>query len=86
MVAIAISSNVLVSFGARNDKAQSILLLVLPLVVSIAFLLIGDIDSPRWGLIRVIPQNLLSLFSIPAYAVNDTSAGKDMVHPKEKAK
>jgi len=61
MVAIAICSNVLVGFGARNDTPKSILLLVLPLVVSIAFLLIADIDSPRWGLIRVIPQNLLSL-------------------------
>ena len=61
MVAIAICSNVLVGFGARNPKAESILLLVLPLVVSIAFFLIADIDSPRGGLIRVIPQNLLSL-------------------------
>jgi uncharacterized membrane protein len=61
MVAIAICSNVLFGFGARNDKPKFILLLVLPLVVSIAFLLIADIDSPRSGLIRVIPQNLLSL-------------------------
>ncbi|MGA2404408.1 MAG: hypothetical protein ABSG91_22345 [Syntrophobacteraceae bacterium] len=61
MVAIASCSNLLVGFGARNDKPKFILLLVLPLVVSIAFLLIADIDSPRWGLIRVIPQNLLNL-------------------------
>ncbi len=61
MAAIAICSNVLVGFGARNEKPQFILLLILPLIVSIAFLLIADIDSPRWGLIRVIPQNLLSL-------------------------
>jgi hypothetical protein len=61
MVAIAICSNVLVGFGAKNDKAHSILLLVLPLIISIAFLLIADIDSPRGGLIRVIPQNLLNL-------------------------
>jgi hypothetical protein len=61
MVAIAICSNVLVGFGVRNDKPKALLLLVLPFVVSIAFLLIADIDTPRWGLIRVIPQNLLSL-------------------------
>jgi hypothetical protein len=61
MLAIAICSNVLVGFGARKVKAQGLLLLVLPLVVSIAFLLIADIDSPRGGLIRVSPQNLLSL-------------------------
>ncbi len=61
MAAIAICSNMLVGFGATNDKPKYILLLVLPFVVSIAFLLIADIDSPRWGLIHVIPQNLLSL-------------------------
>jgi len=36
-------------------------LLVLPLVVSISFFLIADIDSPRGGLIRVSPQNLAAL-------------------------
>jgi hypothetical protein len=25
------------------------------------FFMIADIDSPRWGVIRVLPQNLLSL-------------------------
>jgi hypothetical protein len=34
---------------------------VLPLLVSVAFLLIADIDSPRGGLIHVPPQNLVSL-------------------------
>jgi hypothetical protein len=61
MAAMAICSNLLVGFGARNDTARSVLLLVLPFIVSIAFLLIADIDSPRRGLINVIPQNLLSL-------------------------
>jgi len=37
------------------------LLLILPLVVAIAFILIADIDSPRGGVIRVNPQNLVSL-------------------------
>jgi len=34
---------------------------VLPIVLSIAFFLIADIDSPRGGIIHVVPQNLLSL-------------------------
>jgi hypothetical protein len=34
---------------------------ILPLVVSIAFMLIADIDSPRNGFIRANPQNLISL-------------------------
>jgi len=31
------------------------------MVVAIAFMLVADIDAPRNGLIRVAPQNLLSL-------------------------
>ena len=61
MVTIAVCATVLVSAGARSAKAHSRLLPVLPLVVSIAFLLIADIDSPRRGMIQVIPQNLESL-------------------------
>ena len=61
MAAIAICCNVLIGFGSRNTKAAIHLLLVLPLVVSIAFMLIADIDTPRHGVIRVSPQNLLSL-------------------------
>ena len=61
MVAMAICSNLLVGFGARNDRRGSALLFVLPLVVSISFFLIADIDSPRRGIIQVIPQNLLAL-------------------------
>ena len=61
MVAIAICSTMLVGIGAKTGKADSRLLSVLPLVVSIAFCLIADLDSPRRGVIRVIPQNLLSL-------------------------
>jgi hypothetical protein len=61
MIAIAICCNLLVGYGARGAKANASLLFVLPLVVSIAFLLIADIDSPRGGFIHVIPQNLVSL-------------------------
>jgi hypothetical protein len=61
MVAIAICSNLLIGYGVRRAKARALLLLVLPLVVSISFFLISDIDSPRTGIIRVRPQNLESL-------------------------
>jgi hypothetical protein len=33
----------------------------LPFVVAVAFFLIADIDSPRRGVIHVLPQNLKSL-------------------------
>ena len=61
MIAIAICSNVLVGYSAHRTKTGVIHWLVLPLVLSISFLLIADIDSPRRGVIRVHPQNLISL-------------------------
>jgi hypothetical protein len=53
---MAISCNLLVGYGERR-KGEAILF-ILPLVVSIAFFLIADLDSPRGGVIRVQPQNL----------------------------
>jgi hypothetical protein len=61
MVVIAICCNLLIGYGARRGEAKAILLLVLPLIVSISFFLIADIDSPRGGIVRVRPQNLVSL-------------------------
>jgi hypothetical protein len=61
MVAIAICCNLLIGYGAHGGGAKKTLLLVLPLVVSISFSLIADIDSPRGGIVRVRPQNLTSL-------------------------
>jgi hypothetical protein len=61
MAAVAILSNVLIGFGARTPFQRNRLLLILPLIVSLAFALIFDIDTPRRGMIKVGPQNLLSL-------------------------
>jgi len=61
MVAIATCSSVMIGYGARSPIPESILLLLVPLVVSIAFFFIADLDSPRGGVIRVSPQNLVSL-------------------------
>ncbi len=61
MIAIAVCCNVLVGYGARRARVKAGLLLVLPVVVSISFLLVADIDSPRSGFIHVVPQNLESL-------------------------
>jgi len=61
MVVLAICCNLLVGYGARSSSTGSNLFVILPLVVSIAFMLIADIDSPRNGFIRANPQNLISL-------------------------
>jgi hypothetical protein len=59
MSGIALFCNGLMGYGAR--VAEPKLLMILPLVSAISFFLIADIDSPRGGLIRVVPQNLVSL-------------------------
>lgn len=61
MVAIAVCANLLVGFGARNFKKNTGLFMIFPFVISISFFLIADIDSPRGGVIRIKPQNLIAL-------------------------
>jgi hypothetical protein len=61
MITIAIGCNLLVGYGSHSLTAGSNLLPILPLMVSVAFMLIADLDSPRHGIIRVKPQNLISL-------------------------
>jgi len=61
MMTIAIFCNLLIGYGARQGGARTALLLVLPLIISISFMLIADIDSPRGGVVRVRAQNLTSL-------------------------
>ena len=58
MVFLAICCSLLVGYGARQRER---FLFFLPFVVSVAFFLIAEIDSPRTGVIRVVPQNLISL-------------------------
>jgi hypothetical protein len=61
MGTIAICCNILVGFISRRPGAKVRRFFVLPLIVSIAFFLIADLDSPRGGVIRVHPHNLESL-------------------------
>jgi len=61
MLLIALLCNVMVGYAARGGTVGMLLLTIMPLLISTAFLLIADIDSPRGGVIRVSPQNLLSL-------------------------
>jgi hypothetical protein len=67
MAFISTLCNLLIGYGSRKVEARSLLLGIVPLVVAISFLLIADIDSPRGGVIRVVPQNLFALLeSMPA--------------------
>jgi hypothetical protein len=61
MAAIAICCNLLVGYNARSAEGKRRSFFLLPLVVSIAFFLVADLDSPRGGLILVHPHNLESV-------------------------
>lgn len=61
LILIGLFCNLLVGYGSRSAKVMRRFLLVMPLVVSLSFMLIADIDSPRNGIIRVVPRNLVAL-------------------------
>ncbi|MBS0525459.1 MAG: hypothetical protein JSS04_17650 [Proteobacteria bacterium] len=61
MGGIAFMCNMLIGYGSHGREMQSRLLAILPLFVALAFMLITDIDTPRRGLIMVVPQNLVAL-------------------------
>jgi hypothetical protein len=56
---IAIFANLLLGYRERSTGALA--LMVVPLVASVAFFLIADIDSPLGGVIRVTPNNLMAV-------------------------
>ena len=61
LFAIALFCNALIGYGTRHGTAKAGFLTILPLVVSLSFFLIADIDSPRGGMIKVAAGNLTSL-------------------------
>jgi hypothetical protein len=61
LLLIAMLCNTMLGYIAPHLQPRRLLFLLLPLVLSIAFALIADIESPRGGLIHVAPQNLESL-------------------------
>jgi hypothetical protein len=63
MEVVAVCCNLLLGFATRHgpQRDRNVLLFILPFVLSIALFLLADLDSPRGGLIKVHPQNLISL-------------------------
>jgi len=59
LAAIAISCNVLLGYNRKVGSTRSFI--VLPLIMATAFYLIAELDSPRGGLIRIKPLNLISV-------------------------
>jgi len=61
LIAVGLCANLLVGYGVRHTKSGAALLMVLPLLIAVSFFLIADIDSPRGGIVRIRPQNLVTL-------------------------
>jgi hypothetical protein len=59
MATIAFGCCALVGYSAHEARTSA--LVILPVVLSTAFFLIADVDSPRHGIIRVTPQNLMTV-------------------------
>ena len=60
IVVLSVCCCVLFGFYATR-KSGRVLFWSLPVILSITFFLLADLDSPRGGVIRVYPQNLASL-------------------------
>ena len=58
---IAIFASACVGFGISASKPHPAMFCILPLLVSISFFLIADIDSPNSGVVDIVPHNLVSL-------------------------
>jgi hypothetical protein len=64
ILVVAVACNALL--GRVEARASVSTLLVLPLLLSVSLFLLADIDSPRAGVIRLAPQNLIAtLQSLP---------------------
>ena len=63
MVAIGVCCNALLGYTARIPTSGNRRFVLLPLIVSVSFFLIADLDSPTGGGILVSPHNLVSLAS-----------------------
>lgn len=61
MIAISLFANLLVGYATKRTRTGNLLLVVLPVIISVSFFLVADIDSPRGGIIRVHPVDLISL-------------------------
>jgi hypothetical protein len=59
LLLVAVFSSFL--FGYSEERNSRWRLLLLPVIVALPLFLIADMDSPRLGLIHVVPQNLLAL-------------------------
>jgi hypothetical protein len=58
LLVVAFAGNAL--FGFSERRRNILILMAFPLIIAVPFFLISDVDSPRGGLIRVVPVNLIA--------------------------
>ena len=61
MELIGVCCSALIGYSARGTRMLAPRFFILPLLISVSFFLIADIDSPRRGVIHVRAQNLIGL-------------------------
>jgi len=61
MIIIAIACNAMVGYDTHQVNGRFRVVFILPAIVAVSFFLIADMESPRRGVIRVVPENLMSL-------------------------
>jgi hypothetical protein len=58
---IGLVATIMIGFRFEVGSRRRTLMLILPTLIAISMFLIADIDCPRGGVIRVLPQNLMAL-------------------------
>lgn len=58
---IGLVASIMIGFRFETGSRLRVLMQILPALIAVSLFLIADIDCPRGGVIRVLPQNLMAL-------------------------
>ena len=61
MIIIAVACSVMVGYNTHQLSGKFRIVFVLPAIVGVSFFLIADMESPRRGMIHVVPENLIDV-------------------------
>lgn len=64
LIFFAVVSNFLIGYNSRKELGMNMIILVLPLLMTLALFIIAEIDIPGKGVIHVTPDDLLALKEI----------------------
>jgi len=61
LITFAFATNMLIGYNIRGMKGHNWLILILPILTTLALFIIADIDTPGEGIINFTPDNLVSI-------------------------